>query len=243
MGLIELTRTLVAIPSYVDQGSDERRIGAFIFDYLQGLGTLRVEKQPVENGRFNVIAHDGHPPRLMFCCHTDTVPLSGNWQHDPFAGQIEGDRLYGLGACDMKGGTARLFHALQSFPETQGLFLLFDVDEECYFKGQLLNERLGADCVYFGPGPQEMAHHERTKPHVNVGTIGHIDHGKTMLSSAITRNLAVLGLSKEMSYEDIAKGGVPRAGSEKILTVPSTHLEYETKNRHYSHIDCPGHAD
>jgi elongation factor Tu len=85
--------------------------------------------------------------------------------------------------------------------------------------------------------------YERTKPHVNVGTIGHIDHGKTMLSSAITLNLAVLGLAKEMSYEDIAKGGVPRAGSEKILTVPSTHLEYETKNRHYSHIDCPGHAD
>lgn len=85
--------------------------------------------------------------------------------------------------------------------------------------------------------------YERTKPHVNVGTIGHIDHGKTMLTAAITKVLAARGLGKEWTYEDIAKGGVPRPGSSKILTVPATHVEYETENRHYSHIDCPGHAD
>ncbi|MDW8055585.1 MAG: elongation factor Tu [Elusimicrobiota bacterium] len=83
---------------------------------------------------------------------------------------------------------------------------------------------------------------ERTKPHVNVGTIGHIDHGKTMLTSAITHVLAKQGRSKEMDYAEIAKGGVVR-DKDKILTVSIAHVEYETDNRHYAHIDCPGHAD
>ncbi len=83
---------------------------------------------------------------------------------------------------------------------------------------------------------------ERTKPHVNVGTIGHIDHGKTTLTSAITRVLAQQGKAKEKSYADIAKGGVVRDAS-KILTVQVAHVEYETDKRHYAHIDCPGHVD
>lgn len=83
---------------------------------------------------------------------------------------------------------------------------------------------------------------ERTKPHVNVGTIGHIDHGKTTLTSAITHVLAKKGMSKVMSYAEIAKGGVVRDES-KILTVSVSHVEYETESRHYAHIDCPGHAD
>jgi elongation factor Tu len=84
--------------------------------------------------------------------------------------------------------------------------------------------------------------YERTKPHVNVGTIGHIDHGKTMLTAAITKVLAKRGLAVEKTYEEIAKGGVVRDAS-KILTVPAAHIEYETEERHYSHIDCPGHQD
>jgi len=83
---------------------------------------------------------------------------------------------------------------------------------------------------------------ERTKPHVNVGTIGHIDHGKTTLTSAITKVLAQQGKAKEKSYADIAKGGVVRDAS-KILTVQVAHVEYETEKRHYAHIDCPGHVD
>jgi elongation factor Tu len=83
---------------------------------------------------------------------------------------------------------------------------------------------------------------ERVKPHVNIGTIGHIDHGKTMLTSAITKVLAKQGRSKEMSYVEIAKGGVIR-DKAKILTVAISHVEYETDKRHYAHIDCPGHAD
>lgn len=83
---------------------------------------------------------------------------------------------------------------------------------------------------------------ERSKPHVNVGTIGHVDHGKTSLTAALTRVLSKKGKAKEMQYAEIAKGGVVR-DSSKILTVAVSHVEYETEKRHYAHIDCPGHAD
>lgn len=82
----------------------------------------------------------------------------------------------------------------------------------------------------------------RSKPHVNVGTIGHVDHGKTTLTTAITKVLAKEGKAKAMAYTDIAKGGVVRDAS-KIVTVAVSHVEYESNNRHYAHIDCPGHAD
>ncbi len=83
---------------------------------------------------------------------------------------------------------------------------------------------------------------QRTKPHVNVGTIGHVDHGKTTLSASITHVASLLGRGKEKSYADIAKGGVVRDDS-KIVTIAVSHLEYESEKRHYAHIDCPGHAD
>ncbi len=82
----------------------------------------------------------------------------------------------------------------------------------------------------------------RTRPHVNIGTIGHIDHGKTSLTSAITLVLSKLGKAQFKSYADIAKGGAVR-DETKILTISVAHVEYETDNRHYAHIDCPGHAD
>src|SRR5512140_2409056 len=81
----------------------------------------------------------------------------------------------------------------------------------------------------------------RTKPHVNVGTIGHIDHGKTTLTAAITKVLATKGLAKAQSYDDVAKAF--RRDATKILTVALSHVEYESDKRHYAHIDCPGHAD
>ncbi len=82
----------------------------------------------------------------------------------------------------------------------------------------------------------------RTKPHVNVGTIGHIDHGKTTLTGAILAVQAVKGLAQGISYADIAKGGTVR-DETKTVTIAVSHVEYETANRHYAHIDCPGHAD
>ena len=83
---------------------------------------------------------------------------------------------------------------------------------------------------------------ERKKPHVNVGTIGHIDHGKTTLTGAILSVQAAKGLASFKSYADIAKGGTVR-DETKTVTIAVSHVEYETDKRHYAHIDCPGHAD
>jgi len=82
----------------------------------------------------------------------------------------------------------------------------------------------------------------RTKPHVNVGTIGHIDHGKTTLTAALVKVQSKKGLAKEIKYSDIAKGGIVR-DETKTVTIAVSHVEYETAGRHYAHVDCPGHAD
>ncbi|MCL5981175.1 MAG: GTP-binding protein, partial [Firmicutes bacterium] len=81
---------------------------------------------------------------------------------------------------------------------------------------------------------------ERTKPHVNVGTIGHVDHGKTTLTAAITFCLAQAGLAKKTAYDEIDKAPEEK---ERGITISTAHVEYETSNRHYAHVDCPGHAD
>ena len=83
------------------------------------------------------------------------------------------------------------------------------------------------------------------KPHVNVGTIGHVDHGKTTLTAAITHVQALKGLCDEIKYDQVAKASesAGRRDSTKILTIASSHVEYATENRHYAHVDCPGHAD
>ena len=81
---------------------------------------------------------------------------------------------------------------------------------------------------------------ERTKPHVNIGTIGHVDHGKTTLTAAITKTLALQGLAEKKDYANIDSAPEER---ERGITINTAHVEYETKNRHYAHVDCPGHAD
>ena len=81
---------------------------------------------------------------------------------------------------------------------------------------------------------------KRTKPHVNVGTIGHIDHGKTTLTAAITKHLAKKGMAEYVAYDQIDKAPEEK---ERGITINTAHVEYETEKRHYAHIDCPGHAD
>jgi len=87
--------------------------------------------------------------------------------------------------------------------------------------------------------------YQRNKPHVNVGTIGHIDHGKTTLTAAITKVSSDKGMAQYISYDQVAKASEAhgRRDATKILTIATSHVEYETANRHYAHVDCPGHAD
>ena len=86
---------------------------------------------------------------------------------------------------------------------------------------------------------------DRTKPHVNVGTIGHVDHGKTTLTAAITKVQSMKGLCEFIAYDQVAKASESqgRRDATKILTIATSHVEYSTENRHYAHVDCPGHAD
>lgn len=87
---------------------------------------------------------------------------------------------------------------------------------------------------------QALSTYSRSKPHVNVGTIGHVDHGKTTLTAAITKILSEKGNAKHVAYEDIDKSPEER---NRGITINASHVEYETENRHYAHVDCPGHAD
>src|ERR1700687_2784696 len=86
---------------------------------------------------------------------------------------------------------------------------------------------------------------ERKKPHVNVGTIGHVDHGKTTLTAALTKVSADNGWSKFVSYDEVAKASASqgRRDATKILTIATSHVEYSSEQRHYAHVDCPGQAD
>ena len=81
---------------------------------------------------------------------------------------------------------------------------------------------------------------DRSKPHVNIGTIGHVDHGKTTLTAAITKVMAEAGGAEFQAYDQIDKAPEERA---RGITISTAHVEYETANRHYAHVDCPGHAD
>ena len=81
---------------------------------------------------------------------------------------------------------------------------------------------------------------DRTKPHLNVGTIGHVDHGKTTLTAAITGALALKGLAESRAFDSIDKAPEER---ERGITIATAHVEYQTETRHYAHVDCPGHAD
>src|SRR2546427_10671974 len=86
---------------------------------------------------------------------------------------------------------------------------------------------------------------ERRKPHVNIGTIGHVDHGKTTLTSALTKVMGERGMAKFISYDEVAKASESqgRRDATKIMTIAISHVEYESPKRHYEHVDCPGHAD
>ena len=133
--VVELTKQLVNIPSWVGPGCDERKVGEFIYNWLRDNTQLTVIKQAVKDGRFNVIAMDGAPTKLLAAGHMDTVEPRAGWVTEPFTPTIKNDRLYGLGATDMKGSLAAILSAVSSVKNTRGVMVLCYVDEEYDFAG------------------------------------------------------------------------------------------------------------
>ncbi len=135
MNLIDLTKKLINIPSFVDETNNESEVGDFIINYLQSFSFLKISKQEVEKKRFNIIAKDKYPTKVLITCHMDTVRPGSQWKASPLKPEIKNNKIYGLGSCDMKGGIACILDALKSVPNTKGLALLFYCDEEYDFKG------------------------------------------------------------------------------------------------------------
>jgi elongation factor Tu len=131
-----------------------------------------------------------------------------------------------------EGRYAKLLHNLLAFAT---LFAHFNLEIFIIFAPFLL---IGEKTLYSDMAEQFV----REKPHLNVGTIGHVDHGKTTTTAALTAVSAARGLGKVKAYADIAKGGTVRDAS-KIVTIATSHVEYSSEKRHYAHVDCPGHAD
>ncbi len=132
---IELAQKLISIPSWVGSGCDEQKIGEFIYNWLRKNTDLKVIKQPVKDGRFNIIATDGYPTKLLMVGHIDTVETRAGWITNPLDPVIKNDRLYGLGATDMKGSLAALLTAVSEAKDTRGLMVLCYIDEEYDFAG------------------------------------------------------------------------------------------------------------
>lgn len=135
MNTVKLTQALISIPSWVDKQTDEQKIGQFVYGCLKQFPWLKVKKQPVKNGRFNLIAQDQYPTKLLLIGHMDTVEPKQGWQTNQLKGIIKNNKIYGLGATDMKGSLAAILNSLKNLKQTKGLMLLFYVDEEYDFLG------------------------------------------------------------------------------------------------------------
>lgn len=135
MDIINLTKKLISVPSYVDSDSNELKISQFITEYLSKIGWLQIKKQQVNKDRLNVIATDGKPVKLLLVGHLDTVQPQKEWKTNPFIGKVKNGKIYGLGASDMKSSLACMIKALSNIKPTNGLTILFYVDEEYDFLG------------------------------------------------------------------------------------------------------------
>jgi acetylornithine deacetylase/succinyl-diaminopimelate desuccinylase-like protein len=135
MKVIKLAKQLISKPSYLSSKTNEKEIGDFVFSYLKKFPYLKVKKQRIEKGRFNIIAETTGVPRLFLAGHLDTVEPKQGWSKNQFKGIIEKQRLYGLGSLDTKSGVAAILDSLSNFKKISNLTLLFYCDEEYDFKG------------------------------------------------------------------------------------------------------------
>lgn len=135
--VLDLTKKLVEIPSFVDRKNNEAEIGDFLYNYLRKFSYLTVEKQMVQGNRFNIVAYDKFPTNAIICDHIDTVQPQNGWITNPCEPVIKDGKVYGLGSSDSKGNVATVLSALENIKETKGLMLVLYIDEEYMFKGML----------------------------------------------------------------------------------------------------------
>ena len=135
MNVVNIARQLISIPSYVNGKVNETRISRYVEEYLKQIPYLRVRRQRVRGDRYNIIATSPGKQQLLFIGHLDTVEPKQGCKRDIYTGEIVGDKLYGLGSLDMKGGVAAILSALASCANLRGLTLLFYCDEEYNFSG------------------------------------------------------------------------------------------------------------
>lgn len=135
MKVIKLAKQLISIPSYLSSKTNEKEIGDFVFSYLKKIPYLKVEKQKIEKGRFNIIAKTTGVPRLFLAGHLDTVEPKQGWSKNQFKGIIKKQKLYGLGSLDTKSGVAAILDSLSDFKKIFNFALFFYCDEEYDFKG------------------------------------------------------------------------------------------------------------
>ena len=142
MNSVELTNKLISIPSWVDLKTNEIEVGQFVFNYLRRFKWLKVCKQSVIGDRFNVVARDNYPTRLLVIGHIDTVQPRSGWITNLVKPVTKDGKIYGLGATDMKGGIAAILSTLDGINSTRGLMFLFYIDEEYDFLGtkKFINE-------------------------------------------------------------------------------------------------------
>lgn len=132
---VEITRQLISIPSFVDEGNDEKAVGQFIFDYLKENSKLKVKKQILSSGRFNIIAANSDIADLLIVGHIDTVQPSKSWTKNPLNPEVSNGLLYGLGSSDMKSGVASMLELACSSQLKANTMFLFYIDEEYDFLG------------------------------------------------------------------------------------------------------------
>ncbi len=215
MNLLELTKKLIATPSFVAEDANEADLGEFVFEYLQRFPFLRVEKQKVEGGRFNIIAQTKGDPRLFFAGHLDTVQPKKGWTKKQFEGEVVDGNLFGLGSLDTKSGVAALLHSLNDFKDVAGLTMLFYCDEEYDFKGMKkfikdYNEEVGDYAVFIEPTALSVCNMHRGLVEVKVSVKGKTGHAKRPESgcNAIIKSAQVVSSFKDYiaTFEDDVSG-------------------------------------
>ncbi len=208
MELIDLTKKLISIPSFLDEKTNEKKMGDFVFNYLKEFSFLKVKKQMVDGDRFNIIAETKGDPRLFFAGHIDTVQPKQGWKRSQFTGEIDKDKLFGLGSADTKSGVAALLHSLNDFKDISGLTMLFYCDEEYDFKGMKkfissYKKKVGKFAIFIEPTGLKICNVHRGIIEIKItvtGKTGHAKNPKLGNNAILSSSKAIKKLEEQINY-------------------------------------------